>query len=336
MHATSRSPAGPTQPFQQTRQGSCGPMVAGSGIFPSPDPVHGGVGSHHGSSGHHAEHSRYLFEEGPSPVLTSSGGSRNFNSVVEGVPSPDAEKFFDITLIYEGDRVRHQVAAHMPVAELSAEAAAIFQINAADVILLLYGIIPRTLPRNGRISDPPRVIAGSTVLVFCVATPGHGQGGYPPPASPNPRARDGDGLQSQFVHTGSKILGNFQLPKFDGNARTWDKTFVRYLSIHQLDFVIEESFLNVLPLSPRDFGANKMVYYILEDAITPGSIAGSYMRQAAKWNGNEAYSRLYNGYAFSGPQTMALLFAELVNLRFKYNESVWFFFLCVLELFEVL
>ncbi len=136
---------------------------------------------------------------------------------------------------------------------------------------------------------------------------------------------------------GSKILGTFKLPKFDGNARqwkTWDKTFVRYLSGHQLDFVLEESFLAILPLSTRDFGANKMVYYILEDAITPGSLAAKYLRQAAKWNGNEAYSKLHDGYVFSGPQTMALLLAELVNIRFKADESASGFCLRLREVFE--
>jgi hypothetical protein len=99
----------------------------------------------------------------------------------------------------------------------------------------------------------------------------------------------------------SKILGNFKLPKFDGTSRywkTWDKTFIRFLSIHQLDYVVEENFLDVLPLSPSNFAANKMVYYILEDAITPGSLAAKYLRQAAKWNGNEAYAKLYHGYSF--------------------------------------
>jgi hypothetical protein len=189
-HATNRSPSESIQPFQRARQGPRSSMAAGSGIFPSPDPAHGGVGFQHGSSVRHKEHSRHLFEEGPSPVFPPGGGRRNFNSVVEGVSPPDAGKF-DITLSYEGNRVHHQVAEHMPVAQLSAEAAAIFQINAPEVILLLYGIIPRTLPRDGRISDPPRIVPGSTVLVFFVTAPGHGPGGYQPPASPNPRARDG-------------------------------------------------------------------------------------------------------------------------------------------------
>jgi hypothetical protein len=136
---------------------------------------------------------------------------------------------------------------------------------------------------------------------------------------------------------GPKFLANFKLPKFDGATRSWkswDKSFVRFLSIHQLDHVIEETFLDVLPLSPQSFNANKMVYYLMEDAIVMGSLAAKYFRQAAKWNGNEAYSRLHDGYVFSGPQTMSLLLAELVNLRFKANESASGFCLRLREIFE--
>jgi hypothetical protein len=67
----------------------------------------------------------------------------------------------------------------MTVVQLSAEAAAIFQINAPELILLLFGIVPRTLPRDGRISDPPRLVPGSTVHVLVQA---HGRlGGYQSP-----------------------------------------------------------------------------------------------------------------------------------------------------------
>jgi hypothetical protein len=137
---------------------------------------------------------------------------------------------------------------------------------------------------------------------------------------------------------GPKFLGNFKLTKFDGQARSWkqwDKSFVRYLSIHhQLDHVIEECFLAVLPLFPQDFHSNKMVYYLLEDAIVSASLAAKYFRQAAKWNGNEAYSRLHDGYVFAGPQTMTLLLAELVNARFKPDDSASSFCLGLREIFE--
>jgi hypothetical protein len=102
----------------------------------------------------------------------------------------------------------------------------------------------------------------------------------------------------------------------------------------QSPHVIEESFLATLPLSPQDFSANKMVYYLLEDALIPASLVAKFFRQAAKWNGNEAYSRLYDGYVFSGPQTMSLLLAELVNLPFKADESASGFCLRLREIFE--
>jgi hypothetical protein len=67
--------------------------------------------------------------------------------------------------------------------------------------------------------------------------------------------------------------------------------------------VLEESFLALLPLSTQDFQANKLVYYVLEDSIIPGSLAAKCIRQAAKWNGNEeAYAKLHDGYVFSGPR----------------------------------
>jgi hypothetical protein len=203
----------------------------------------------------------------------------------------------------------------------------------------LFGMMPQTLLRANRLSDPPRVGPGATVLIFSIAGGARRSGGHPIPSGGYSSGREDGYPQASFSGglAGSKILGNFKLPKFDGNARyskTWDKTFVRYLSIHQLDFVIEESFLAVLPLSTRDFGANKMVYYILEDAITPGAIAAKYLRQAAKWNGNEAYAKLYDGYVFSGPQTMSLLLAELVNIRFKADESASGFCLRLREVFE--
>jgi hypothetical protein len=187
----------------------------------------------------------------------------------------------------------------MFVDQLAVEAADVFQINAVDVLLMLFGMHPRTLSRNNRLSDSPRVGPGSTILVLCIAGHAMNMGGRGPMNRHFEETKPDSGAM-----IGSKILGSFKLPKFDGNSRywkTWEKNFVRFLSIHQLDFVIEETFLDILPLSPRAFGANKMVYYILEDALTPGSLAAKYFRQAAKWNGIEAYLRLHDGYVFSGP-----------------------------------
>ncbi len=47
----------------------------------------------------------------------------------------------------------------------------------------------------------------------------------------------------------SKLLATFKLPKFDGVAKSWkpwEKSFQRFLGIHQLDHVLEEHFLDTL------------------------------------------------------------------------------------------
>ncbi len=241
-------------------------------------------------------------------------------------------------MTFEGHVHRHQVHRHMFVSQLAEESAAIFHLHEHDLVLMLFGLVPHTLSREKRISEPPPVGPGATVLILNIHRHARMPGGnLPIPGGYLNRAEDGNAQQFSGGAPGSKILGNFKLPKFDGTARywkNWDKTFIRFLSIHQLDYVIGETFLAVLPLSPRDFSANKMVYYILEDALTPGSLAAKYFRQAAKGNGNEAYVKLYDGYAFSEPQTMTGLLAELVNIRFKADESASGFCLRLREVFE--
>jgi hypothetical protein len=240
---------------------------------------------------------------------------------------------YEIFLSFEGRTVKHIVSRDMWVRELRDDAARIYHLVSQDLILVLFGMNPRSLVIQNQLSDPPQVGPGATVLIFNILGGGRPDPPLNPPtgqqimAAPFPSAN----------FPGAKILGNFKLTKFDGSSRNWkqwDKSFVRFLSIHQLDHVIEESFLAVLPLSPQDFNSNKMLYYILEDALVPASLAAKYFRQAAKWNGNEAYARLYDGYVFSGPQTMSLLLAELVNLRFKADESASGFCLRLQEIFE--
>ncbi len=209
----------------------------------------------------------------PTPQMGTSTG--------ENEPGPD---WFEIVLIFEGIARRHRVFEHMLVSQLVVDAAILFRISAEDVVLMLFGMLPATLMQENRISDPPRVGPGTVVLVFCIAgATRRDQRNQSTNPDGNNISSDGTGAQihSSGGFASSKILGNFKLPKFDGNARywkTWDKTFVRYLSIHNLDFVLEEAFLAILPLSTRDFSANKMVYYILEDAVTPGSLAAKYLR----------------------------------------------------------
>jgi hypothetical protein len=78
--------------------------------------------------------------------------------------------------------------------------------------------------------------------------------------------------------------------------------------------------------------ANKLVYFLIEDAVAPGTLASKLVRQATKWNGHEAYVLLHNGYVFSGPKTAIILLSELSRLRFLRDEDASAFCLRLVEL----
>ncbi len=53
--------------------------------------------------------------------------------------------------------------------------------------------------------------------------------------------------------------------------------------------MIEEGFLSpLLTMTQKD--DNKLVYYILEDAVSGSPTASKYVRRAAVWNGHEPIS----------------------------------------------
>jgi hypothetical protein len=170
---------------------------------------------------------------------------------------------------------------------------------------------PTSIPRAGRVFGPPRLSPGSTVFVFCV--PGQRQ----LPSPPLPSHVDREGSLSDLS---PKLLASFKLPKFDGVARNWkgwEKALTRFLGIHQLDHVLEENFLDSLWTAPGTKAANKMVFFLVEDAVATGTLASRLVRQVTKWNGHEAFVMLRNGYVFNGPQTATILLAELSRIRLK-------------------
>jgi hypothetical protein len=79
---------------------------------------------------------------------------------------------------------------------------------------------------------------------------------------------------------------------------------------------------------------NKLVYYLLEDAVSGSSVATNYVRRAPEWDGHAAYNSLFNGNSFSGPATTTLLLIELNSLRFAVDESVSELVLRLQELFD--
>ena len=142
-------------------------------------------------------------------------------------------------------------------------------------------------------------------------------------------------------HMGSKsydkIRQSFKCTKFNGNARewkTWNKSLMRFLSIWELDYVLDPNFLDILPLSETKRRDNKLVYYIIEDAVSISSLASSYVQKAPLNNGFEAYYTLLDGFVFAGTTTASLLLNELTNFRFLKDETPTAMCLRLEEIFQ--
>jgi hypothetical protein len=256
--------------------------------------------------------------QGPSSPVSDQGGS-----------SDNSE--FEITFIYEGMTVRCTVWASMSIQALHEEAARIFHMDVTEAILVLFCSVPVTL-RTGLLSGPPRISPGATILVFRV--PGLSTQAHHPGAvsqtyrmAPTP----------EIPALSSKLLSTFKLPKFDGVSRSWklwEKAFQRFLGLHQLDYVLEEDFPEMLWVVPGAKAANKMVFFLIEDAVAAGTLASKLVRQATKWNGHEALVLLRNGYVFNGPQTATILLSEISRIRLLRDEDASSFCLRLVELIE--
>jgi len=249
-----------------------------------------------------------------------------------GQQPPDQS--FEVHLIFEGTMVSYRVWPAMAIQQLVLEAGRIFGIDSNDIILVLFSLVPASLHRDGFIHGPPRVDPGARIMVFNVP-------GVPAQSLPyNGRSMENyrHALpEAPIQGLSSKLLSTFKLPKFDGAARSWklwEKSFQRFLGLHQLDYVLEEDFPEMLWTTPGAKAANKMVFFIIEDAVGSGTLASKLVRQATKWHGHEAYIKLRDGYVFNGPQTATILLADLSKIRLQRDEDASSFCLRLVELFE--
>jgi hypothetical protein len=254
-----------------------------------------------------------------------------------GSSSKAQDSQFEISLIFEGTAVTYRAWQTMSVMQLIHEAGQIFGIDPNDIILVLFGSIPASLRRDGFLFGPPRVDPGSRVMVFHAPRMPFWstfQTDYPGAQVGEPRVGP---LEMAIPALSSKLLSTFKLPKFDGVAQSWklwEKSFQRFLGLHQLDYVLEEDFPEVLWVTPGAKAANKMVFFLIEDAVAAGTLASKLVRQAIKWNGHEAFVLLRNGYVFNGPQTATILLAELSKIRLSRDEDASNFCLRLIELIK--
>ena len=254
----------------------------------------------------------------------------------------NANQLYHIRLICSGESVQHVVCPSMAISDLIVDAGQIFGLDPSGITLVLFSTVPEVLQKESTIQGPPFVAPNSSVMVFSLshqplATP-HRYG----PRTPQTQVEVGHGAYHYTAppvgpYVNSKLLSTFKLPKFDGvskNWKTWDRAFQRFLGLHQLDHVLESGFLSTVWNVPGAKEANKMVYFLLEDAVAVGSLASKFIRQAVKWNGHEAYIFLHDGYVFSGPQSATILLSQLSNLRLKRDENPSLFCMRLVELVE--
>ncbi len=256
--------------------------------------------------------------------------------------SDQEDEYFLIWLVFQGNSVQRNVVRSMRVFQLVLDTSIVFQLAPETIVLVLFSMTPVTLDKSKTLAGPPLVPHNSRIMVFQVPAPpeqGHSGPGFVgnSPSRGTAQNLDPRGPPPYAKATYSKLLGTFKLPKFDGAAKNWkgrDRSFHRFLGLHELDHVLREDFLSSPPLSQEDFTANKIVYFLVEDAVAPGTLAAKYVRQAALWNGNAAYTFLHNGFVFSGPQTATVLLAQLSNLRFLRDETGSAFCLRLVEIIE--
>jgi hypothetical protein len=154
------------------------------------------------------------------------------------------------------------------------------------------------------------------------------------PRTERHEANDKSGLDSKSY---DRIRQNFKCPKFSGKVKdwkSWDQGLKRYLSIWELDHVLDPDFFSILPLDQYQSRDNKLVYYILEEAVQQSSLAASYVRKAPLKNGFEAYYTLLDGFVFTGATNASLLLNELTGFRFLSNEMPTALVLRLKELFQ--
>ena len=75
-----------------------------------------------------------------------------------------------------------------------------------------------------------------------------------------------------------KIRQSFKCPRFSGlpkDWKMWDKGFKRYLSIWELDYVLDPSFFDHLPQAPAQRRDSKLRYFVIEESVQGSPLVSS-------------------------------------------------------------
>ena len=247
----------------------------------------------------HLYHDQLAGEAHRYPPGTASSNGAPSSSSGRGIPD-----VYLINLVYENGLVQTQpVAPDMLLGQVRLQVAMTAGMSHETVFLVYENAF---LDNARRISDPPPITRGSNVYVFfsdSVQLLSSIAERHLPPAPPGSAQYFGPALPPGFSRSNlpntvvaaspapaptpgrsasDKLRSSFKCPKFLGEARNWKawhKGFVRFVSIQQLDHIIADNFATQ-PKTPQLNEENKLVYYILEEAVSSSKIAAKYVRRA--------------------------------------------------------
>ena len=90
-------------------------------------------------------------------------------------------------------------------------------------------------------------------------------------------------------------------------------------AVNDLEFTLDALYSTSEQFNFRD---NKILYYLLEQAVSGSVVAHPHFKKAPKYDGNRAYFALRDGYVFSGQANGAILLQSLAGFRLKGGELV--------------
>jgi hypothetical protein len=235
----------------------------------------------------------------PAPVYVEGGGVSPAGSSTASV---DFGPFAVVLVLEDGSLLNQPTWPTANVQLLRRQVLMTLGFPADSLFFVCHGV---ALDLQRRLSDRP-VIDGTTPIYLFTSLGNATQalarhaGQEPHPPSPGrdggmpyPRATFGQpsfGLRaptydprlgaSSTGGASDKLRSTFKCPKFLGDARhwkQWNKGFVRYLAIQQLDHIIEVEFKSMMMTVALN-ADNKFVYYLLEDAVSGSAVATKQVR----------------------------------------------------------
>ena len=190
---------------------------------------------------------------------------------------------------------------------------------------------PPPPPGSSSISVPPPSYGGAG---------GHfpSGGGPPPPPPPygvnvTPDMRAPPSVWQRS--TAGKLVSELsRLEAFSGDDADWlafKEDVFRVAGVNDLEQVLDPDYYQSVEFDARD---NKLMYFLLQKAVSGSLTAHAHFKKARLLDGNGAYFELLNAYTMAAPAKAMLLLQELNLFRMEPGERLSVFGARLLKLFE--